>query len=246
MLIHYCNQMTTTSGNGRLGNQIIRNLAVSLIAKKHNLKVNYFNKDLISKLGIHLFDGINVHKRCIPLNDANYFDIHNCDELNNNLEPNASFFQTKEIIKVLHDHLHTDAVQSQIIEKNPFKHRYNANNDLFVHVRLADAARWNPGIDYYLNAIKHTLHDRMYISTDDANHPIVQKLLTLPNSTLTNHDEITTMQFGSTCKHIVLSHGSFSAVIGYISYFSTIHYPKYDVTKMWYGDMFSIDNWIEI
>jgi hypothetical protein len=86
----------------------------------------------------------------------------------------------------------------------------------------------------------------MYISTDDANHPIVQTLLTLPNSTLTNHDEITTMQFGSTCKHIVLSHGSFSAVIGYISYFSTIHYPKYDVTKMWHGDMFSIDNWIEI
>ena len=66
--------MTTTGNNGRLGNQIIRNLAVSLIAKKHNLKVDYFNKDLIRKLGIHLFDGINVHNRCIPLNDSNYFD----------------------------------------------------------------------------------------------------------------------------------------------------------------------------
>jgi hypothetical protein len=238
--------MTTTGNNGRLGNQIIRNLAVSLIAKKHNLKVDYFNKDLIGKLGIHLFDGINAYKICIPLNDANYFDIHNCDKLNYNLEPNANFFQTKEITNFLNDHLHTDVVKSQIIEKNPFKQRYNANNDLYVHVRLTDAARWNPGIDYYLNAIKHTIHDRMYISTDDKNHPIVQTLLNLPNSTLINYDEITTMQFGSTCKHIVLSHGSFSAVIGYISYFSTIHYPKYDVTKMWYGDMFSIDNWIEM
>jgi hypothetical protein len=58
--------MTTTTGNnGRFGNQIIRNLAVSLIAKKHNLNVDYFNKDLISKLGINLFSGSNVHKRCI-------------------------------------------------------------------------------------------------------------------------------------------------------------------------------------
>ena len=32
--------MTSTGNNGRLGNQIIRNLAVSLIAEKFNLKVN--------------------------------------------------------------------------------------------------------------------------------------------------------------------------------------------------------------
>ena len=50
--------MTSTCGNnGRLGNQIIRNLAVSLLAEKHNLAVNYYNKDLISKIGIELFSG---------------------------------------------------------------------------------------------------------------------------------------------------------------------------------------------
>ena len=41
---------TTTSLNGRLGNQIIRNLAVSIIAEKHNLYVNYCNYDLITKI----------------------------------------------------------------------------------------------------------------------------------------------------------------------------------------------------
>jgi len=35
------NMISTTGSNGRLGNQIIRNLAVSLLAKKHNLKVEY-------------------------------------------------------------------------------------------------------------------------------------------------------------------------------------------------------------
>lgn len=238
--------MTTTVNNGRLGNQIIRNLAVSLIAKKHNLKVNYCNEDLIGKLGINLFSGSKVHKSCIPLNDANYFDIHNCDNLNHNLDPNGHYFQTKEITHLLHSHLHTDAVKSHVIEKNPFKRLYTANNSLYVHVRLADAAHWNPGIDYYLNAIKTTNCDDIYISTDDKNHPIVQTLLHLPNSKLMiGCNEIRSIQFGSTCKHVVLSHGSFSAITGYISYFSTIYYPKYDSTKMWCGDMFSINGWIE-
>ena len=51
--------MTSTICIGRLGNQIIRNLAVSLIAEKHNLCVNYCNNQLISELGIYLFSGAN-------------------------------------------------------------------------------------------------------------------------------------------------------------------------------------------
>ena len=43
--------MTSTTGyNGRLGNQIIRNLAVSLIAEKHNLKVDYYNKSFLGHI----------------------------------------------------------------------------------------------------------------------------------------------------------------------------------------------------
>jgi hypothetical protein len=59
-------------------------------------------------------------------------------------------------------------------------------------------------------------------------------------------DEITTFKFASTCKHIILSHGSFSALIGYLSFFSNIYYPEYEANKIWFGDMFSIDNWIKL
>lgn len=41
--------MTTTVSHGRLGNQIIRNLAVSLIAEKNNMHVNYANRDKINR-----------------------------------------------------------------------------------------------------------------------------------------------------------------------------------------------------
>ena len=238
--------MTSTNGSGRLGNQIIRNLAVCLLAKKHDLAVDYINKDLINKLGIELYSGSKIHKNTIRLTDNNYFTIYNSNNLTCNLDPNHDFFQTKEITNFLYNYLHTDKIMSNIINNNQFKERYCANNDLCIHVRLTDTTTWNPGITYYINAIKNVNFEKLYITTDEVNHNIIIKLRELyPSSQLINFDEIATFQFASTCKHIILSHGSFSALIGYLSFFSNIYYPEYELGKIWYGDMFSIDsdNW---
>lgn len=239
--------MTSTVGfNGRLGNQIIRNLAVSLIAEKYDLKVDYFNKDLIHELGIDLFSGSNMYESIQELNNNNYFTIYNCNNVNYNLNPNCDYFQTKEITNFLYDYLHTDIIKSKIIEKNTFKERYNLNNDLFIHIRLDDVSHLNPGIDYYLNTIKNIHYDNLYISTDQVNHDIIKTIIiNYPNTKIIEYDEIKTFQFASTCKHILLSHGSFSAIIGYLSFFSNVYYPEYELNKMWYGDMFSIKDWIK-
>lgn len=238
-------EITTTGNKGRLGNQIIRNLAVSLIANKYNLKVNYFNKDIIENLGIELFSGDNVYNITEILNDINYFSIYNSDNLNYNLDPNNHYFQTKEITNFIYMYL--NKIKSNIIEKNIFKSRYNENNDLFIHVRLTDVSHLNPGIYYYTKTIESLKlkFDNIYISTDDANHSIIKTLLQHPKSKLIEYDEINTIQFASTCKYIILSHGSFSAVIGYLSFFSDVYYPEYEKNKIWYGDMFSIDSWIK-
>ena len=220
---------------GRLGNQIIRNLAVSLIAMKHDLKVEYCNKELIERLGFTLFSGKKLQSNIkrFTLTYEDYFNIHN--------------FQTKEICNIIHKHLHTESARSTIISKNPFQKRYNANNDLFIHVRLADVANENPGINYYLNAIKRIEFDKLYVSTDDKTHEIVLNLLIFfPEAELVETDEIRTIQFASTCKHVILSHGSFSAIIGYLSFFSNVYYPEYEPNKIWHGDMFSIDGWTKV
>jgi len=47
--------MTICNGRGRLVNQIIRNLAVNIVAVKHNLYVIYGLYDKIADLGIELF-----------------------------------------------------------------------------------------------------------------------------------------------------------------------------------------------
>lgn len=235
---------TTTETLGRLGNQIIRNLAVSLIAEKYDLYVNYSSKTIIDGLGINLFCGKNSYNHTTRLHDYNYFSIYNSGEFKENLEPNHSFFQTKDIINFLYNYLHTDKIKSNIIDKNRFKSRYNNNNDVFIHVRLTDVAHFNPGINYYLKTIQITDFDNLYISTDDCNHSIIQQIIEhYPNAQILNYDEKDTIHFGSTCKNIILSHGSFSAVIGYLSFFSNINYPEYEPRKIWYGDMFSINNW---
>lgn len=239
---------TTTLYNGRLGNQIIRNLAVSLIAEKHNLYVNYSNNVLIKQLGINLFIGDLKYNNTVELNDSNFLTYLNNNQLTSNVNPNNSYFQTREITNILYSYLHSDNIKTNIIIKNPFNTRYNLNNDLCIHIRLTDAAGWNPGIKYYMDAISTYEFDNIYIATDDKNHYFITQILSkYPNkTTILDYDEINTIQFASTCKHIILSHGSFSACIGYLSFYSKITYPKYEAKKIWYGDMFHIDGWNEL
>ena len=237
----------TTDRNGRLGNQIIRNLAVSIIAEKHDLYVEYSSYNLIMKLGIDLFIGKRKLPDTIPLTDGNYLDTYARDSLNSNLDPNNDYFQRKDIMDFLYKYIHSDVIKANVTQKNPFRNRYNANNDVIIHIRLGDVVHYNPGIKYYLHALSTINFENMYICTDDANHSIVRNILEkYPNTTIIQYNVIETIQFATTCKHIILSHGSFSAVIGYLAFFSDVHYPEYDKTKhMWYGDMFSIDTWIK-
>jgi len=238
--------MTTTRPKGRLGNQIIRNIAVSLVAEKYNLRAKYCSEQLINNLGIKLFSGNMSFRRTIRLTDNNYFSIYNGENLNNNLNPNGHFFQTHAITNLLHTYLQSDKIKANIIESNPFNVRYNANNDLYIHIRLTDVEKHSPGINYYMNAIKTIHFDNIYISTDNPSHNIIKEIMNAyPTASLIEYDEIKTIQYASTCKNIILSHGSFSAIIGYLSFFSTVNYPEYEPNKIWYGDMFSIDGWIK-
>ena len=207
------------------------------------MKVTILNVDNPEEIDVAIIPNV-IYNETINLNDDNYFSIYNENLLNYNLFPNYNYFQTKEITNFLYNYLHSDLVKSKIIKCNPFKTRYNENNDIFIHIRLTDVEKYNPGLNYYINTIKMLNFDNIYISSDDINHEIIKEIIQLyPNTILINEDEVKTIQFGSTCKYIILSHGSFSAVIGYLSFFSIIHYHEYESDKMWYGDMFSINRW---
>jgi hypothetical protein len=137
-----------------------------------------------------------------------------------------------------------------IIDCNPYNYRYGRNNDIFIHVRLSDATEFNPGVNYYLNAMEcivKNANTRVYIGTDEPNHPMISTILGKypPNRAfILTLDYIKTIQFGSTCRNIILSHGSFSALIGYLGFFTeNIYFSSFDGLKHWHGDIFSIPGW---
>jgi hypothetical protein len=50
--------------------------------------------------------------------------------------------------------------------------------------------------------------------------------------------------FGSTCKHIILSGGTFSWLIGFLSRNSNVFYP--DIKTKWFGNIFNCSKWKKI
>lgn len=234
----------TTYNNGRLCNQVIRNICTSMIAKKHNLKVIYANQDVIQDMGIKLYSGSGNYSDIASVMEYNFFHYLTMpNSLQKNIDTNHGYFQTKEITNHIYNYLQEKEQRTHMIAMNPFKARYGANNDCFIHMRLDDVVQWNPGTEYYSKALNNIQFDHLYIGSDDFTHPFVAEICKMyPNTTLLHeYDEKRTIQFGSTNKHVILSHGSFSAIIGYLAYYSTVYYPKYE--KMWHGDMYSIPGW---
>ena len=217
-------------GGGLLCNKTIRNLALSLVAKKHNLHAEYADYDLVNnKLGIKLFRGTKKYNRTINIKSNSYINTLNKNSINYNLNFSHDYFQSQEIIDVIYKHLRSDEQKSSIKKKNPFNDRYNNNNDLFIHIRLGDIVKnkFSLHSDYYLNGIKNISFDKLYIASDTLGHLLIKKIkMNYPDAVLVDKNPVQTIQFGSTCKNILLSHGSFSAIIGYLGFYSTIYFPN--------------------
>lgn len=251
--------MSLTIGTkGRLGNQLIRNIAVSFIAKKHNLYVDYYNYLLMKNMGIDLFIGEHKYDETKELNDTNYFEILEKEEINYNINPNNDYFQTKEITDMIFSYLNDNITMNNIINMNNYKYRYNNNNDCFIHIRLGDVSKFNPGFTYYDDIISKLNVNNIYIATDSPDDNIILNLKNkYHNIIMLNDDLFNIFTFGSTCKYIILSYGTFSSMIGYISFYSVVYYMKKNTTHAWdwdaYGDYNMCENrsntigkWIEI
>ena len=235
--------------NGRFGNLFFTGMALHFISVKNNLKSKYKDINNFNKLGIDFFtSGIKVYSRYIKLTDNNFFQyISETPLVNTNIaiSPNV-WFQTKEFSMYLRKYFNEDEQQNKIISKNNFTSRYNTNNDMCVHVRLGDIAKltFAQPFKYYDNAISKISFDSGFITSDSINHPICIELIKKYNLTAINYDLVETIMFASTCKHVVLSSGTFSWLIGILSYFSSISYPNIKV--VWHGDIFIFDDWNRI
>ncbi len=241
------NNMTHTSGG--FCNHVIRAYAASFIAKKRGLSFCYGEfYPKMKQLGIELYtSGTNTYDTQQHIDDNNVMAcIHSEDADYRNIFVNYDFFQTAAFSLYLYEYYRQSIHQQSIIDANVFKERYRNNEDLFVHIRLGDVTRFNPGLAYYDKFLSSHTFQKGYISSDSITHDICQQLIAKYNLTVIDYDDVETIMFASTCRYILLTSGSYSYIIGLFGFFSTVFYIKQ--TNAWCpADLYrGIKDWTEI
>jgi hypothetical protein len=228
--------INTTKGNlgGRFGNVLFYNFVVNYLAKISNLKVTYKQQTETEEvLKIKLFDtGTHIFGSNFNLTDQIIDTVFKNNEMvkNKNLII-AGYFQTPTVARVI----------KQTIEPNKI-----LNECVFVHVRLGDiiGSFNNEPYDYYENALnKINPKVKGYITSDSIDHQICKSLMGNFNLVPFNENEVDTIKFGSSCKWLVLSKGTFSWWMGVLSS-GEVYYP--DSKKVWHGNIFVFPEWKKI
>jgi len=238
---------STICSDGRFANHFFRNIAMHFIAQNNNIKFKYSYSEEFDKLGIEFFkNGTNTHNENMILNNDNFYNLISENiKINKNIEVSQHMYnQTKDFAHYIKKYIYENDQKNKIIEKNIFNIRYDNNNDVFIHIRLGDVPHLNPGFTYYDKVLSNLKFEKGYISSDSIGDPICIELIKKYNLTIFNGDEVHTIMFASTCKNIVLSHGTFSWLIGLLGFYSNIYYPK--IKHIWHGDIFVFPEWNEI
>jgi len=261
----------TCRREGRMGNQIIVYLVCFLISQKFKLKINianYLYKEDINNLGIifekyceietNNIEGDNNQRgKCI--NDPDVYPLLNDKtELNENIWIHWwAYCQQPDVIKCIIDYFYdkNNSLPKDIISNNKYKDRYNNNNDVFIHMRLGDCfkhgnvPRW-PILNYYKKSImlikKDNSIDNIFITTDNKNHELYSQLFNWCNDNEFNvvkyeENHVDTILFGSTCKNVILSAGSYGFIIGIFSFYSNIYVYEY-AGRNWHPEYFCAFN----
>ena len=225
----------------RFGNLLFFTYIISFIAKINKIPINYINLEQITQLGIPLYtEGSIVYDKTIYISNSNINEVlHKNTTLNKNIII-SDYLQTPETAKFIRNLIIEN--KENIIKKNPFNYD---NNNLFVHVRLGDITNtYSHPFEYYDKAIGDINFGKGFISSDSIKNEICQKLINKYKLIVYNSSEVETIQFGSSCKNIVLSTGTFSWYIGAFSFESKVYFPE--IKKVWHGDIFIFEDWKKI
>jgi len=226
---------------GRFGNILFYNIIADYIARKINLQFTYKNYDEIKKLGIDLYKGTETYNNVISITDENVNDIFKEIKKSNILI--SGYFQTPTVAKYIKNFIIES--KENIIKANPYNY---TNNNVFIHVRLGDIIQFNgqESLSYYNEVLSKIQFEKGFISSDNIKHEYCLYLIDKYNLTVFEGNEVETIQFGSTCKHIVLSKGTFSWWIGVLSFDSNVWFPENKNIKPWHGKIFIFPEWNKI
>ena len=217
---------------GRLGNNLLQNIGISILAKKYNFQVeNYINEEEFKKIGLNLYKGEIINTNFCLYKDTDLDRLLSLNKIDNGIIYDGTFQHRNFLIKHRQD----------ILNHFDLKYDYINNNDLFIHIRLGDVSNLNVGIEYYKSAINSITFNKGYISSDTLTHPIVQELIKEYNLILYDNNPLDTINFGKNFNNLILSTGTFSWWIGLLSKAKNIIFPLNG--PKWHGDIFVYEDW---
>ena len=218
--------------SGRLGNNLFQYIAAYIFAKKFGFKIS---SDVVeNKFNLPYLDGNIFTNKIIDVDDNNFMGLLKSYRLEDAHYRFIGYYQIKDFIL---------EYQNEI--KNLFNLSYTqiSKDDVFVAYRIGDieGIRQMIPLEYYQDALIKINPNGGYISSDTPNHPNVQQLVKEFNLTIYDNSPIETIDFAKNFNNLVLSEGSFSWWMGFLSDAKNIYFN--DRERFWHGDMFVIPEW---
>jgi hypothetical protein len=202
---------------GRLANQLLIYLMGQYFAEKNNLvfNENIESPEMNANFQINKICGMWSYDSFIEIDDTNfqnYLDanIHQGVYLTGQFQM-PGIFRRDDIVK---------KYKSYIIPQ-----KIEPIHDLFIHIRLGDISeKFGLPVSYYEQQISKINFNKGVIASDSPDHPTVRHLMSKYNMDFLNQSPEFTIRYGSQCKNIVLSYGSFSLMLGLLSNDSDVYF----------------------
>ena len=209
---------------GRSGNNLIQYLAAKLFCEKHSLELEtppicdgaFFTKgyNFGSPWGLEGNQGANTsNKPEITLTDENFLDFLNSptQQIQENSYIMYGFFQGKGVLP---------ANCEKVRDYFKLTYDHQPRDHVFVACRLGDmqnSAHMLP-LEYYQTALRRLKFTKGFITSDTLSHPNVISLQEefglVPYD---NGDPMKKIDFAKNFKQIILSEGSFSFLMGFLT-----------------------------
>lgn len=203
---------------GRLGNRLIQYAAGHLFAQKTEIQLdpNSAKFNFFKTFNINPPKG-KVFAKVLDINESNYFNYLN-NPIKNTGYNISGFYQTSEFLCG-----HRDFILK--LYECEIQHNNIQENDCFIHARIGDLLN-NPNrnmayfkLDYLkqqLQIQRNNFH-KMYISSDTIDLPSLVNLIKQYDLTVYQSNPLDTILFAKNFNNLILSAGSFSYWMAYLS-----------------------------
>lgn len=225
---------------GRLGNNLIQYFAGRVLAEKNNL---YFNTSAYHLNDWGSFFNIASPKNCylkgdqiFEINDTNFLDLLNSTNLPTRHYILNGYFQTKDFL-----HNYADNIKNTL----NIKYQTVDPKQVFITYRIGDlnGLRQMLPHEYYEEALDGLDFQGGYITSDSIQHPFVKKIINKYNiQPITFDNPLENINFAKNFDQLVLSEGTFSWWIGFLS--KANHIITNHRSFNWFGsDIFDFPHW---